>query len=440
NSLDAAITQLMADYQATAVTVGILKDDRVVYQRGFGWQDYPGGDFTPLSDGALMRVASMTTPFTAAAIVQLINAGVLNDSDKVFAYGQAPGVGILPASTYAPYNGTLGDTRLKDITVEDLLLHRGGFNQNFNGDPQFNAVAIANTLGVSSPPGQVNTVKYMLAQPLAYTPGSSAGLCQGPLCYSNFGFALLGLIIEEVTGMDQVDYIHDNILSQWGGVADELQAGRTFKVDQHPSEPYYHDTNDVVNVYDPSGPLVKSPYGGFDHESFAGHGDLISNNVQLLNLLDWYRVSTNYNLNPTVIPIGSPLPGGFLFGSASHSGGIPGSFVVASQSGDLAIAVITNQEIVFGDFASNVHQAALDWVSSGNPWPSTYATDVWADFTQGSGNGKFTNPENNIPQALGRVQTRGTLKLKPATTNWNGTITQAVVLSAPLGPVTIGQN
>ena len=130
--------------------------------------------------------------------------------------------------------------------------------------------------------------------------------------------------------------------------------------------------------------------------------------------------STNYNLTPTVVPIGSPPPGGFLFGSEYHLGGIPGSSVSAFQSGDLAIVVIANQE----GFAFYVHEAVLDWLSSGNPWPSTYATDVWAD----------------IPQALGRVQKRGTLKFKPGTTNWDGTITQAVVLSAPLGPVTIGKN
>jgi len=447
--INSFIKDHMVANQISAMTVAIMWNGRVVFERGYGWKDYYSGDPTPVINDDVARVASVTKPMVGAIIVKLIADGVINGTDLVFDFGQTdPATGLLPAGTYFPYTGVLGDNRLLNITVNNLRRHRGGWDSGASFDPQFSATTISAALG-NVPPGPIDTVKYMLAQPLQFTPGTNAGLCDGDFCYSNFGFMLLGLIIQQVTGQTPAEYLRDNFLPLWGGATDELFAGRTFKEDQDPREPYYYTGGALVtNVFFPTrGPAqVERPYGSWEHEVFLGHGDLVTNTTTMLHFADryftWYDASGA--ITGGTADIGTPLGQvGSWSGRIAHSGSISGSNAWHLQyfSGR-RIAVIANRRAGSSDdtFVSDVADSIVALTNGvGFTYPTVFATDNWVDFAAGGGgDGSFDSPMSTVDAILPTAQDRGRVKFKPGNTNWTGTISKPIRLDAPLGTVRIG--
>jgi len=454
--LDSFVKQHMATNQISAMTVAVMKNGRIMHMRGFGWHDYYSGDPRPVLADDVMRVASVTKFMAAAAVMKLVNDGTISLSDKVFECAQNGGPGLLPASTYSPFGGVLGDSRIANITVDDLIRHRGGWDRdkvygaNWPDnlfDPQFHAIDIADSMGIASPPGPVNTVNFMLGQPLRFAPGTSSGLCDGSFCYSNFGFMLLGLIVEEVTGMSTDAYLRANMLPTWGGASGDLKAGKSFKEDQDPREPTYYDNGvaDAPNVFYPArgDQFVLEPYGGWEQEVFLGHGDLVTNTETVLEFLDRYAVW--YDLDVGGLPIGSQLSSvtawKYLTGAA-HSGALPGTNAWAQQdSTGLRIAVIANRRNSTDTFVSDVAGFAYSLVNTpGFFYPLQFA-DIWMDFAFPiTGSGTFVLPANNWTSALTLVQPGGWIKLKPGSSGPTPiTLSFPCRLEAPLGQVTIGQ-
>ena len=137
-----------------------------------------------------MRRASVTKPITAATIRKLARDGMLALDDRVFDLGQTGG-SLLRIDPYP----RPGDARLADITVLQLLQHRGGWDREVAPDFAFREIEIATALSVASPPGRENTLRFVLGQPLQFSPGSMRA-------YSNIGYLVFGLVIEEVSGKD----------------------------------------------------------------------------------------------------------------------------------------------------------------------------------------------------------------------------------------------
>ena len=322
SALDQLMEDTMTDNGITAGVLAVGFDDRVVYQRSFGWLDK--GRTAPLPMDAEMRLASVSKPITAAIVRNLVADGVLSLSDKAFDVGQ-PGGGIIDIDPFP----SLGDARIGDITISHLLLHRGGWNRDLVGNHAFRDVQIAADMGVPSPPGRVNKMRWILGQPLEFSPGTQ-------YAYANIGYHALGLVIEAVTGNtyeEEVERLFDGL-----GHPGAVRVGRTFQADQGPREPWY-DQEDIgfgQNVFDPTGPFVRWPYGGWDHEGSSAFGGLIAPGDALLALADNHIVFG--------ATIGAILPGtvspSFL---SAHSGSLPGTDTVVWQRGQaLRVAVMFN--------------------------------------------------------------------------------------------------
>src|SRR5687767_6491957 len=108
-----------------AGVLGILRQDRIVYLRGFGILQ--GG--VDLPENATFRVASLAKPITAAAIRMMAADGTfgpLGIDREVFnlTVNSVNNGGLL---NIAPWNG-LGDNDLAVVTIRHLLYHKGGFN------------------------------------------------------------------------------------------------------------------------------------------------------------------------------------------------------------------------------------------------------------------------------------------------------------------------
>lgn len=296
-----------------AAALGIMNQGKVVFNEAVGHMDAQRQ--VPVQRDIMMRLASVTKPITAAAIHKLERDGMLALDDYVFDLGQSQG-GLLQIS---PFPG-LGDARLADITVDHLLLHRGGWDRQIAGDLAFKETEIAYTLSVSSPPGRENTVRYILGQPLQFSPGERRA-------YSNIGYLILGLIVEAVSGKDYMTFVHESIFEPLGVPRGEVIQGRTFPEDRSDREPWYDGGYKCRNVFDPFGPQVWCPEGGWDHEAKIAHGGLVASTRAILAFLDAYVVYGN--------GIGRLRTGTERLGWwAAHSGSLSGTNTLAWQRGN----------------------------------------------------------------------------------------------------------
>ncbi|MEE2907038.1 MAG: serine hydrolase domain-containing protein, partial [Planctomycetota bacterium] len=288
-ALDVAVLNIMHPDDVHAGAVGVMKDGVVVYQRFFGWKDQ--AKTQPLQPDTMMRIASVTKPHTAACIRALISDGTIDLNDNVFDVGQAGG-GLL---NIVPFNG-LGDVQLANVTVDHCLRHRGGWNRNSTfgvGDLTYKEIEIKQDYNQDLPPSRAQTVSWILSQPLQHNPGTQ-------YAYSNIGFLVLGLIVEEYAGMRPIGFLHERVLAPVGVLPAEVELGRTFPADRNPSEPWYDDQGATwPNVYatlddlqnDPAGSMVPSPDGGWNMEARIGQGGLIATPRALLQFLDNYQIS-----------------------------------------------------------------------------------------------------------------------------------------------------
>ena len=224
-AVDTLLQNFMVGKPIPGGTIAITHNDKVIYERGIGYSD--AASTVPMQETALMRLASVSKPVTASAIHQLAKDGQLNLNAKVFNISGNGGI-----LNITPYNGTLGDSRLRDITVQQLLEHKGGWNRDTAGDLAFRDVQIATAMGLPSPPGIDNTARYILSQPLQFTPGTTSN-------YSNIGYMFLGMVVEAASGQAYESYVDSKVLAPAGIPAWEVNAGRTFAADQNPREPVY---------------------------------------------------------------------------------------------------------------------------------------------------------------------------------------------------------
>ena len=321
-ALDALVEQIVTSRDIPGATVAVMKDGIVVYERGFGHRD--AARTIPMPPNAMMRVGSVSKPVTAAAIRVLVEDGLLRLDDFAFDLGQ-PGGGVLPHQPFP----ALGDERLKQVTINHLLHHQGGWNRNQVGDLTYMEIAIADAMGVPSPPGRDNTMRYILGRPLEFTPGTQTR-------YANIGYLVLGLIVEEVSGMDLMDFFELRVLRPLRVDMAEYVLGRSFEADKHPREPYYHLPVYAPNVFDPDGPEVLRPYGSYHHEARVGQGGHVTTARSLLLFLDAHHVS-----GPLIGARRGPLPPGAV---RNHGGTTYGSEATAVQRGDgVNFAVTINQ-------------------------------------------------------------------------------------------------
>lgn len=342
-----------------AGVVGVLHRGRVVYRRAFGWHDAAATQ--ALQTDALLRMASLSKPFTAAAVRELIAAGQLSLDSRAFELGQAGG-GVL---TIAPFPG-LGDNRLRDITVDHLLRHRGGWDRDVAGDLTYRELEIRSAMGLPQLPSRAETVAYILGQPLQFTPGSRSA-------YSNIGALVLALIVEARTGQPLVDVIQQRVLDPLGVPDPDHQAGRTFRAQQDPREPWYRDNGLAINVFDPSGPWVSLPYGAWNHEARVGQGGQIASIDTLLSFLRHRQVSG--------IAIGAARSTQELPSfRANHTGSLAGSDTLLRQRGDgYDYALLLAARPASGNSYASQWMGIMDGLINANSLPTQPGPDCDAD-------------------------------------------------------------
>src|SRR5262245_43362616 len=201
-SYEQIIPDLMRKYAIPGGAVAVLRDGKLIYARGFGYAEV--GNKTPVQPDALFRIASVSKPITGVAVMKLVEEGKLQLDDRV-----AP---LIAHLTPAP--GATVDPRWEQITIRQLLDHTGGWDRdkpNGGFDPMFQSAIAAAAVNAPAPASAETIIRYMKGLPLDFNPGEK-------YVYSNFGYAILGRVIERLSGMAYEDYVRARVMQTVGAI------------------------------------------------------------------------------------------------------------------------------------------------------------------------------------------------------------------------------
>ncbi len=261
--LDRDMKRFMQQWQIRGLELSIMRNDSLVYAKGYGLADqFSGEEMTP---GHIMRVASVSKLITAAGIMKLVEEGRLSLSSKVFAPG-----GPLADTLYTNH---ITDKAYYDITVEDLLRHESGLSIR-RGDPMFTTRDIMNIYHLDEAPDSKTLTSLAVRRRLAFRPGNGNE-------YSNFGYLLLSMVIESVTGKDYEEWMQENVLHPAGCY--DMHLAYNYFEQKYPNETRYHmqDNDPRVPEYNNSADSVVRCYGGNDIRALKGAGAWVCSAAEL---------------------------------------------------------------------------------------------------------------------------------------------------------------
>ena len=172
-------------------------------------------------NGDTLTLVSVLNTFTTSDDA----ATMSNSGGTVTVLAYDPGTKVYPLLGFSHP----ADARSDTITVQQLLDHQGGYDDGKNPkypaalDPTYSMRQIGQALGhvVAS---KLDIAHYMYGQPLQFPPGTDSA-------YSNYGYLLLGAVVEHVTGMSYHAYLAQAVLQPAGITEVEVfptrAAGRT---------------------------------------------------------------------------------------------------------------------------------------------------------------------------------------------------------------------
>jgi len=265
-NFERVIRYFMRRWDIVGVSVAIARDDNLVYAKGFGLADSTTKEM--VQPYSRFRIASISKLITSVAIMKLQEEGRLSVNDRVFGPD-----GILND----PFYSNPKDKRVYNITVAHLLAHEGGWTTRF-GDQMFMPFVVAKEMGVSVPVDTKTIVRFALNKKLHFTPGTGRS-------YSNLGYAILGLVIEKVSGMPYSEYCRKNIFEPYGIY--DMYFAKNLKSEKLPYEVSYYVPPDAImkpSVYG-TGELVSPAYGGNDIEALGAAGAWVATAPDLLKFI-----------------------------------------------------------------------------------------------------------------------------------------------------------
>src|SRR5690625_1915107 len=160
-------------------SVLVSLDGKIVLSKGYGMANYELD--VPNTPQTVFRIGSLTKQFTALAVMQLVEKGLIALEDRITKY--------LPVSA------------LEEVTIHHLLSHTSGI-WNYTDSPEF----LKNCIQFHSVD---NLIKTFIGEPNEFKLGEK-------FSYSNSGYALLGKLIELVSGKTYEAYLDEKIFNPLG--------------------------------------------------------------------------------------------------------------------------------------------------------------------------------------------------------------------------------
>ncbi|MEM6751017.1 MAG: serine hydrolase domain-containing protein [Planctomycetota bacterium] len=290
-AVDDAVIRHMQRIDARAAVIAISRNGKILYTQGYGWFD--ADRTTPTPPDTLMRIASVSKPIASSLAFEAIRSSHLAVN--------APVLEVLGAEVE---DAPLADKRWRDITVDHLLKHQGGWDGALAGDPMFQIDRVERAAGLDRPANPSDVVEYMLGQPLQFAPGERTA-------YANVGYCILGRVLERARAQSFSEILEEFVTQRLG--TRDIVVGRDDPALRHEREVDYPPEAGAyaVDVLDAAGGMVASA-------------------PALTRYLDRYWI-TGARRNP------------FQNGEATFYGSLPGTSAMVRQRPDrLNVAVLFN--------------------------------------------------------------------------------------------------
>ena len=217
----------------SAASISVVKNDELVFSRGYGFAD--DDKSLPMNPTDIpVRVCSLSKLFTATALMQLLDRGEVTSLDD-------PANLYLQRIRLPQYDG-------RDVTVRDIVTHRGGFEDSYYN---------AGTTEIVDLPLSTSDIERLLPKQVR-TPGTLS-------VYSNANAAILGVLIEDTTGLSLREYLAANVFEPLGMTHSELVDNPPIPTGHANSFVLYEDESraavDIVSkhpLYAPSGGVIST--------------------------------------------------------------------------------------------------------------------------------------------------------------------------------------
>lgn len=181
-ALDAYFAKAREAWPVPGFSVAVVKDGKVVLERGYGVRDVRGND--PVDENTLCAIASNSKAFTVAALAQQVDAGRLSWDDRVI--------------DHLPWFRLYDPWVTQEMRVRDLLSHRSGLG-TFSGD----------LLWYGTGYSAEEVVRRARFLPRAYPFRAGYG-------YSNLMFIAAGEVLRAVSGQEWHDYMPEHFFQPLG--------------------------------------------------------------------------------------------------------------------------------------------------------------------------------------------------------------------------------
>lgn len=320
SALDRLVARFMVAQHVPNAELAVSVKGTTTFSHAYTYRGLAKSTATPAT---IMRLASNTKAWVDGALYNLIAEKKVDPKAKVFAY-----LGI----TKPLPRGAKIDKRIYDITIEDMIVHKSGWDDSKPPyyDPTFKMREIALALHLKKAVGDVDYVRYQLGQPLQEPPGKVYAYC-------NFCYTVLGMVIEKASGMRFDDYIAKYVAGPLGlhNVLVSPTVGQRL-----PDEvaKYYSDYKGKSAVYVLSGRRYSYPYSGDDMvlEIAGGAAALATNADSMLAFMNKYLIWG----------IGTPEPGA----DWAREGSMPGTNTWAEQlpNGSNYAFLVNTRQYIYG--------------------------------------------------------------------------------------------
>ena len=323
---EAQITSFMDTYQVPGLQVAITKDEQLVYVKSFGFADV--GNQIPVSDNSLFRIASISKPITFISMLKLSEDGQVSLSDKVFGESGVLGTeyGTLPYS-----QGVL------DISMNDLIEHRSGWTN----DP-YDIMFDDPTLSYAELFAEMIDNRRIDETPNYY--------------YLNFGYCVLGRVIEKASNVSYETYVQENILAPMG-ITEMKIGGNTLEERFENEVVYYPSTEGSFSPYD------------MNVTRMDAHGGWIASAKDLARFI--VHIDRNPNV-PDILPTNGLNRPYFNFFNWVHTGSLHGTSSVLSRHNDnFNYAVVMNKRSTNYEAILNAVQSVINnEIDTRTAWPN----------------------------------------------------------------------
>ena len=185
SDMEALISQKMHAARIPGLSVAVVMDGETIYTSGFGFADLDSGKAATAD--TLFQLGSNSKAFTALGVFHLQKDGLIDIKD--------------PITKYIPWLTLLYEGQEADVTIEEFINHTSGIPSNtIDKIPQLDET---HTDAIEK------TVETIVGLSLANKPGAHYE-------YATINYDVLGLLIEETSGMKYEEYIQTYVLDAGG--------------------------------------------------------------------------------------------------------------------------------------------------------------------------------------------------------------------------------